>query len=51
MCWGENTLTRLGYGSLLYPGELVAAILMFVGSLKAAAPEPEEVGEAALVRA
>lgn len=37
-----STLTRLGYGSLLYLGELVAAILMFSGFLLAARPEPAE---------
>ena len=37
-----STLTRLGYGSLLYLGELVAAILMFAGFLVAAAPQPDE---------
>ena len=37
-----STLTRLGYGSLLYVGELVAALLMFVGFLVAAAPQPSE---------
>ena len=41
-----STLTRLGYGSVLYLGELLAAILMFSGFLVAAAPraesEPEE---------
>ncbi|GMQ78198.1 MAG: hypothetical protein BMS9Abin02_0698 [Anaerolineae bacterium] len=34
-----STLTRLGYGSLLYLGELLAAILMFSGFLIAAAPK------------
>ncbi len=33
-----STLTRLGYGSYLYIGELLAAILMFSGFLMAAAP-------------
>jgi hypothetical protein len=37
-----STLTRLGYGSLLYAGELVAAILMFAGFLTASAPQPSE---------
>lgn len=46
-----STLTRLGYGSLLYLGELVAAILMFVGFLKAAAPEPEDAAQAVALRA
>lgn len=34
-----STLTRLGYGSYLYLGELVAAILMFVGFIMSAAPD------------
>jgi hypothetical protein len=46
-----STLTRLGYGSLLYVGELVAALLMFVGFLKAAAPEPEGTPETVAVQA
>ena len=33
-----STLTRFGYGSYLYLGELLAAILMFSGFLVAAAP-------------
>ena len=37
-----STLTRLGEGSWLYLGELVAAILMFAGFLLAARPEPAE---------
>ena len=37
-----STLTRLGYGSLLYAGELLAAILMFAGFLVAARPQPDE---------
>jgi hypothetical protein len=41
-----STLTRLGFGSVLYLGELLAAILMFSGFLVAAAPraakEPQE---------
>jgi hypothetical protein len=36
-----STLTRLGYGGYLYLGELVAALLMFAGFLKAAAPATE----------
>lgn len=35
-----STLTRLGFGSVLYLGELLAAILMFSGFLVAAAPKP-----------
>jgi hypothetical protein len=37
-----STLTRLGYGGLLYVGELIAAVLMFTGFLVAARPQPEE---------
>lgn len=37
-----STLTRLGYGSLLYPGELIAAVLMFAGFMLAARPQPQE---------
>lgn len=37
-----STLTRLGYGQLLYLGELVAAVLMFAGFLVAAKPQPSE---------
>ena len=38
-----STLTRLGYGEYLYLGELLAAILMFIGFRMAAKPQPEEV--------
>jgi drug/metabolite transporter (DMT)-like permease len=34
-----STLTRIGYGSLLVPGQLLAAVLMFSGFLVAAAPK------------
>ena len=37
-----STLTRFGHGALLYPGELLAAIFMFIGFLTAAAPQPGE---------
>ena len=37
-----STLTRLGFGSVLYLGELLAAILMFSGFLVAAAPRPSQ---------
>lgn len=37
-----STLTRLGYGSLLYLGELIAAALMFAGFMLAARPQPQE---------
>lgn len=36
-----STLTRLGYGQYLYLGELLSAILMFIGFLIASRPEPE----------
>ena len=36
-----STLTRLGYGSVLYLGELLAAIIMFSGFLVAGAPRAE----------
>jgi hypothetical protein len=42
-----STLTRLGYGSLLYLGELLAAILMFSGFLVAAAPKRSPVEDEA----
>ncbi|HUI87169.1 MAG TPA: hypothetical protein VLX61_00460 [Anaerolineales bacterium] len=37
-----SELTHLGYGQFLYLGELLAAILMFIGFLTAARPQPEE---------
>ena len=37
-----STLTRLGYGEYLYLGELISAILMFMGFRMAAKPQPEE---------
>ena len=37
-----STLTRLGYGEYLYLGELISAILMFIGFRLAARPQPEE---------
>lgn len=40
-----STLTRFGYGQILYLGELLAAILMFAGFLVAAAPRPERAAE------
>ena len=36
-----STLTRLGYGQVLYAGELLAGILMFAGFLVAASPRAE----------
>lgn len=42
-----SSLTRAGYGDLLYIGELVAAVLMYAGFVMAAAPQPDEVGETA----
>lgn len=41
-----STLTRLGNGQFLFIGELVAAILMFVGFLVAGRPAPQEEPEA-----
>lgn len=38
-----STLTRLGYGQFLYLGELLAAILMFIGFRYAARPQPDEI--------
>ena len=38
-------LTRMGLGSVLYVGELVAAIMMFSGFLISAAPRPVREGE------
>jgi hypothetical protein len=46
-----SMLTRLGYGNLLYLGELVAAVLMFAGFLAAARPQPEEQPAQAAARA
>ncbi len=37
-----SELTHLGYGQYLYVGELIAVILMFVGFLTAARPQPNE---------
>jgi len=39
----SSVLTGLGYGQFLYLGELLAAILMFIGFRFAARPQPEEV--------
>jgi hypothetical protein len=41
-----STLTRLGYGQFLYVGELLSAILMFVGFRFAARPQPQDVAMA-----
>jgi hypothetical protein len=38
-----STLTRLGYGEYLYLGELLSAVLMFIGFRLAARPQPNEV--------
>ena len=46
-----STLTRLGYGQLLYVGELLAAILMFIGFRIAAKPQPDEVAASNTVSA
>lgn len=40
-----STLTRLGYGQLLYIGELVAAVLMFIGFMIAGRSVAEEAPE------
>ena len=40
-----STLTRIGYGSVLYLGELLAAVLMFAGFLVAAAPRAESASD------
>ena len=37
-----STLTRLGYGEYLYLGELMAAVLMYVGFVVASKPATEE---------
>jgi len=42
-----STLTRLGYGQLLYLGELIAAVLMYIGFVMAGRPEPAPVKEVA----
>jgi len=34
-----STLSRLGYGQFLYLGELLAAILMFIGFMVASKPQ------------
>ncbi len=41
-----STLTRLGYGQFLYLGELLCAILMFMGFRFAARPQPDEAPQA-----
>jgi hypothetical protein len=38
-----STLTRLGYGQFLYLGELISAVMMFIGFRLAAKPQPNEV--------
>lgn len=38
-----STLTRLGYGEYLYLGELISAVIMFIGFRMAAKPQPDEV--------
>jgi hypothetical protein len=43
-----STLTRMGYGQLLYLGELFAAILMYIGFVMAGKPEPVQEREAVL---
>jgi len=46
-----STLTRLGYGQLLYLGELLSAIMMFAGFRFAARPQPDEAPQAATAAA
>jgi hypothetical protein len=46
-----STMTRFGYGSLLYMGELLAAVLMFAGFLVAAKPQPRDTTTPAPARA
>ena len=46
-----SELTHLGYGEFLYIGELVAAVLMFIGFLVAARPQPEEATQPVAVAA
>jgi hypothetical protein len=41
-----STLTRLGYGQFLYLGELLSAIMMFIGFRVAARPQPAELPQA-----
>ena len=41
-----SSLTRLGYGQYLYIGELLAAILMYIGFRAAAGPAPERAARA-----
>jgi hypothetical protein len=43
-----STLTRMGYGQLLYLGELFAAVLMYVGFVMAGKPSTVEEPQAAL---
>ncbi|HUH96238.1 MAG TPA: hypothetical protein VLZ89_02695 [Anaerolineales bacterium] len=46
-----SELTHLGYGQFLYLGELLAAVLMFVGFLTAARPQPDEIAQPAAAAA
>jgi hypothetical protein len=43
-----SELTHLGYGQFLYVGELIAAVLMYIGFRFAAQPQPDEVLQAAV---
>lgn len=43
-----STLTRMGYGQLLYLGELVAAVLMYTGFVLAGQPATEQERQPAL---
>ncbi|HUH95924.1 MAG TPA: hypothetical protein VLZ89_01105 [Anaerolineales bacterium] len=46
-----SELTHLGYGQLLYVGELVAAVLMYIGFRFAAQPQPDEAPQAVVAAA
>lgn len=46
-----STLTRLGYGQFLYLGELLSAVMMFIGFRMAAKPQPNEEPAASAVPA
>jgi len=47
----SSVLTGLGYGQFLYLGELLAAVLMFVGFRFAARPQPDEMPQPAVATA
>lgn len=46
-----STLTRLGYGEYLYLGELISAVMMFMGFRMAAKPQPDEAVEPSIIPA